>query len=286
MTDDKWNLIVDVAECINCQLCTLATQDEHVGNAYPGYAEEMPKHGRRWIEIEKRERGAAPHLDVAYLPRLCQHCDDAPCIKAAENGAIEKRADGIVRIDPEKAKGQRRLVEACPYGAITWNEEKQVPQAWYFDAHLLDAGWGEPRCVSVCATGALQAVKADDVAMAQRVADEGLEQLRPELNTKPRVHYKNLWRFTSVFVAGSVSVESADGRIDCLEGARAQLSKDGAVIAETVTDTFGDFKLDRLVPDRSSYLVEVVADGFAPQQFDVTVDDCVLLGEIRLTPTA
>ena len=72
----KWNLIIDVAECTNCNLCALAVQDEHVDNAFPGYAEEMPKHGHRWIEIKRRERGGAerhakvvPHAGRA-LPLL------------------------------------------------------------------------------------------------------------------------------------------------------------------------------------------------------------------------
>ena len=82
----KWNLIVDVANCTNCNVCALAVQDEHVGNEFPGYAAEMPKHGHRWIEIKRRERAAPPVTDVAYLPTMCQHCDDAPCIAAAKDG--------------------------------------------------------------------------------------------------------------------------------------------------------------------------------------------------------
>ncbi len=125
----KWNLIIDVAECTNCNLCTLATQDEYVGNQWPGVAAEMPKHGHRWIDIKVKERGAPPLVDVAYLPVMCQHCDDAPCIKAAENDAVTKRDDGIVIIDPEKSVGQRQIMEACPYGVVFWNEEKNIPQA-------------------------------------------------------------------------------------------------------------------------------------------------------------
>ena len=103
----KWNLIIDIENCTNCNMCVLACQDEHVDNTFPGYAEEMPKHGARWIEIMRKERGQAPMIDVAYMPVMCQHCDDAPCIKAAENDAISKRADGIVIIDPEKATKAR-----------------------------------------------------------------------------------------------------------------------------------------------------------------------------------
>jgi Fe-S-cluster-containing dehydrogenase component len=285
MADAKWNLIVDVAECVNCQLCTLALQDEHVDNDWPGYAAGMPKHGHHWIDIKRKERGAAPHLDVAYLPVMCQHCDDAPCMKAATGGAIRKRDDGIVLIDPDKAKGQKQIVEACPYGAIWWNEDEQLPQAWFFDAHLIDAGWAEPRCVSVCATGALEAVKVDDAEMARRGAAEGLEPLRPDLNTRPRVHYRNLWRYTKAFIAGSVTAEQ-DGVVDCFAGALVRLTKDGATVAETATDAFGDFKFDRLDPGGATYTVAITVDGFAPFSVDVEVDESVSLGDVRLSAKA
>src|SRR5213080_1801932 len=141
----KWNMIIDVAECTNCNLCTLAAMDEYVGNEWPGYCAPMPKHGHKWINIVQKERGRMPMIDIAYVPTMCNHCDDAPCMKAAPQGAIKKRRDGIVIIDPEKAKGQRQLVDACPYGHIWWNEELQLPQAWPFDAHLLDRGWDQTR---------------------------------------------------------------------------------------------------------------------------------------------
>lgn len=278
----KWNLIVDIANCTNCNLCTVALQDEHVGNAFPGYAEEMPKHGHRWIEIDRRERGTPPVTDVAYQPTMCQHCDDAPCIKAAPD-AISKRPDGIVLIDPAKAKGRREIVESCPYGAIWWNEDKQVPQHWFFDAHLLDSGWTEPRCVTVCATNALKAIKVDDAEMGRMIADGRLEQLRPDLATRPRVHYKNLWRYNKVFIAGTVSVEK-DGIVDCLEGATVTLTRASETVAEQRTDAFGDFKFDRLDPDGSTYTVTVAANGYAEATVESTVNAAINLGEIRLLP--
>ena len=278
----KWNLIVDVANCTNCNLCTLAVQDEHAGNAFPGYAEEMPRHGHRWIEIERRERGTPPVTDVAYLPTMCQHCDDAPCIAAAPD-AIAKRPDGIVLIDPVKAQGRREIVDACPYGAIWWNEEKQVPQHWFFDAHLLDGGWAEPRCVTVCATNALKAVKVEDDEMVRLIAEQALEQLRPELATAPRVHYKNLWRYTKVFVAGTVSAER-EGVVDCLAGATATLRRDGQAVAEQRTDAFGDFKFDRLDPDSGAYELNIAAAGFAAASVDVSLGETQNVGEVRLSP--
>ena len=38
----KWNLIVDVAKCTNCNCCTLANQDEHVGNEFIGWLHFQP----------------------------------------------------------------------------------------------------------------------------------------------------------------------------------------------------------------------------------------------------
>ncbi len=277
----KWNMIIDVAECTNCQLCTLSAMDEYVDNDWPGYSAPMPKHGHNWINILQKERGAFRFMDIAYLPTMCNHCDDAPCIAAAKDGAITKREDGIVLIDPVKAKGQRHLVDACPYGHIWWNEELELPQAWTFDAHLLDQGWQQTRGQQACPTGAMRAVKLDDDEMARMAADEGLEVIKPELGTKPRVWYRNLWRYSKAFIGGSVSAE-ADGVIDCVEGAKVTLSKDGSAIAETETDNYGDFKFDQLDENSGAYTVEIAANGHGARTMEVTLTDSVYLGEIRL----
>ncbi len=278
---DKWNLIVDVANCTNCQLCAISTQDEHVDNDFPGYAAPMPKHGGRWIEIQKSERGKAPMVDVAYVPVMCQHCDDAPCIKAARDGAISKREDGLVLIDPEKSRGQKQIAEACPYNAITWNEELQIPQTWFFDAHLLDDGWTEPRCVTVCATEALKAVKITDEARADLVKSEGLEELRPELKTVPRVLYKNLWRARSCFIGGLV-VQSKSGITDCVADVIVELHRGDDLVATTKSDIFGEFKFDQLEPESGAYRVVVKgADGSEVAQ-GVELGQSVYLGELAL----
>ena len=49
----KWNLIIDVDNCNNCHMCTLATKDEYVGNNFPGYSAEMRKRGANWIVMKK-----------------------------------------------------------------------------------------------------------------------------------------------------------------------------------------------------------------------------------------
>jgi Fe-S-cluster-containing dehydrogenase component len=276
----KWNLIIDVAECTNCNLCTLAAMDEYVGNDWPGYSAPMPKHGHKWINILQKERGQMPMIDIAYVPTMCNHCDDAPCIKADKQGAIKKRADGIVLIDPSKAKGRKDLVDACPYGHIWWNEELQLPQAWTFDAHLIDQGWQQTRGQQSCPTGAMRAINVEDEEMARISRERDLEVIKPELNSRPRVYYRNLWRYSKCFIGGSVS-EERDGVIDCLEGASVQLLKDGASVGVTATDNYGDFKFDRLDENSGSYTVQIFASGRS-KVVEATLGTSINLGEIRL----
>lgn len=277
---DKWNLIFDVAKCENCNNCVLATKDEHCDNTFPGYGVPQPRHGHEWIRIERRVRGEAPMVDAAYLVSTCNHCDNAPCV-AAGGGAVRKRDDGIVLIDPDKARGRKDLVKACPYGAIWWNEEHQVPQKWSFDAHLLDAGWKEPRCTQACATGALSVVKVSDAAMKEMAASQGLEVLRPELGTRPRVYYANLHRYAKCFIGGSVLAD-VQGRPECIEGARAVLTRDGRQVAETLTDAFGDFKFDALEPGTARYRVQVSHPAHGSAALETQLPESRYFGAIHL----
>jgi Fe-S-cluster-containing dehydrogenase component len=253
--------------------------DEYVGNEFPGYSAPMPKHGHKWINILQKERGQVPAVDIAYVPTMCNHCDDAPCI-AKGGGAVKKRDDGIVLIDPDKAKGRKDLVEACPYGHIWWNEELQLPQAWTFDAHLIDGGWRQTRGQQSCPTGAMRAICVDDVEMAKIAREQELEVVRPELETKPRIYYKNLWRYSTCFIAGSVSIETK-GTVDCVEGATVRLLQNGAVVAEATTDNYGDFKFDRLGENSGDYSV-VVAFGKNRRAVKARLGESINLGEIRL----
>jgi Fe-S-cluster-containing dehydrogenase component len=277
----KWNMIIDVAECTNCNLCTLATMDEYVDNSWPGYAAPMPRHGHKWIDILQKERGQLPIIDIAYVPTMCNHCDDAPCMKADKVGAISKREDGIVIIDPVKAKGQKHLVEACPYGHIWWNEELQLPQHWPFDAHLLDQGWQQTRGQQSCPTGAMRAIKVEDAEMARLAREEGLEVMKPEAGTKPRVYYRNLWRYSKCFIAGTLAAE-ANGAVDCVEGARVRLTKDGRTVTESASDNYGDFKFDKLDEGSGKYVVEITAKGRSTKSVEAQLGASVNLGEIRL----
>lgn len=276
----KWHLIIDVALCHNCNNCFIACKDEHVGNDYAGYAAAQPAHGHSWIRIEQTERGSAPMVDAAFLPTTCNHCADAPCTKVGD-GAVYQRDDGIVIIDPDQARGKKEIVASCPYGAIWWNEEEQLPQKWIFDAHLLDRGWTEPRCAQVCPTGAIKALKSSDNEMERRAEAENLEVLSPEFETRPRVYYKNLHRFTHHFIGGNVLTKT-EGNLDCLEGATVQLSLGGTCIAESRTDAFGEFKIDGLDAGEEKYVLCLSHDDHADFEMSVQIRESVFLKDLQL----
>jgi len=281
----KWNLVIDVAKCFNCNNCALAVHDEYCGNNFPNYAAEMPRQGHRWIEIRQREQGEFPMVDVAYLPVTCNHCDEPACMKSAKDNAITKRGDGIVIFDPQRAKGQKDLVKSCPYGAVWWNDEKELPQTWPLDAHLLDQGWTQTRASQVCPTGALQTLHAEDEEMQRLVREEKLEVLHPEFGTKPRVYYKNLDRFFKSFVGGTIE-GPLNGTVECIAGARVTLFKGAEKIAETATDTFGDFRFRGLDADGTSYRIEVSDPRFVAKKTEFTLSKARYLGAISLQPKA
>lgn len=277
----KWRLIIDVEKCEDCNNCFLACKDEHVDNDWPGYTLPQPLHGHRWINILRRERGQFPLIDVAYLPVPCMHCDNAPCIKASKNGAVFKREDGIVLIDQGKAEGQKEILKACPYEAIWWNEEKNVPQKCTLCAHLLDKGWKEPRCVQVCPTGALKIIKGEDAEVNRSGALQATEPLFPEYKTNPRVVYQNLYRYFRCFIAGTVSYQK-DGARECAQGAGVTVYRGSEKIQQAMTDAFGDFKIDNLEENSGPFRIEITYGGHKKKEMEIDLKASVNIGEIHM----
>ncbi|MBS1797729.1 MAG: oxidoreductase [Acidobacteria bacterium] len=279
----KWNMIVDVERCDNCRLCFLAVKDEYVGNDFPGVSAAQPAQGHDWLDIRRSERGTYPIVQARFYPVMCNHCDDPPCLKAARDGAVRKRSDGIVIIDPEKARGQRQIVDACPYDAVFWNEEKQLPQAWPFDAHLLDEGWNRTRAEQACPMGVFRTIKVEDGEMERIRAEEKLETLEPRLGTRPRIYYKNLHLITKCFVGGTVVFYAGDVE-ECAAGAEVVLEKDGRELGRATTDTFGEFVIDGLEPNSGAYRLQCsAAPGKLSMDFELGPES-LYLGVLTLVP--
>ena len=253
----KLNLIFDTARCNSCNNCVLATKDEYLGNSFAGYSEPAPKLGNLWLTLKRHERGQAPMIDVSHYIDTCHQCANPACINDQTRDAVSQRPDGIVMIDPVKAKGRREIVEACPFGQIHWNEELGLPQKYSMDAHLLDAGWAEPRSVQVCPTQALTLARLDDAAMAKRAQAEGLVQCNPESGAGQRIWYRNFDRVTSAFLGGTL-VRQTNGREDCAQGLRVVLIDEQENRHETVSDAFGDFKISKLNGSGETYRLQVL----------------------------
>jgi len=272
----KWHLIIDIARCHDCNDCFLADKDEFVENDFPPYSAGQPWHGQRWMDIKRRERGQFPIVQTAYLPMPCMHCDEAPCL--TDDGAVYKREDGVVIIDPVKAVGHREIAASCPYSVIYWNEEKQLAQKCTGCAHLIDEGWTETRCSQVCPTDAIELFLGSDEEMAARVTDEGLERYRDSLGTRPRVYYRNLHRWTKAFVAGNAVDEVRD---ECAEGVSAAVSVEGREVGRATTDNYGVFLIDKLEPGRDCTL-KLEGAGYRSLSMPVRVDESVTLGAVLL----
>jgi Fe-S-cluster-containing dehydrogenase component len=278
----KWFMVIDVEKCEDCNNCLLSCKDEFTNNDWTGYSASQPAHGQKWISIHGKERGHFPFIDVAYLPIPCMHCDDAPCIKAARDGAIYKRPDGIVIIDPGKAKGQKNVVAACPYNCIWWNEELEIPQKCTLCAHLLDDGWKKTRCVQSCPTGALTLRHVEDTEMQEIIKKENLQVYLSEHKTNPNVYYKNLYRFTHCFISGSVAVK-INGLDECAEGAKVTLfNTDGDNIGECQTDNYGDFKFDNLEENSGRYKLQIIHKGYSDRDIDVELKKSLYVGVVLL----
>ena len=265
-------MIFDITKCIGCYNCQLACQDEHTDNDWTPIAKPQSD-GQSWIKVDYIERGTAPKVKVNYVGHVCVHCDKAPCMKAARNEAIYKRADGFVIIDPEKAKGQKQIVAACPYQAIWWNEELKLPQKCTGCSHLLDRGWKAPRCVTACPADAL--VFGEEEELKPLIAR--CELLYPQLGaTKPRVHYLGI---PKKFIAGEVWSPKEDLCIDGAEIVVENMSTREKIV--TKTDNYGDFWVDGL--QVGAYSVKVEKDGYYPLEVkNISTENDVNMGEIRL----
>ena len=273
----RYGMLIDMNRCNGCYACFLACRDEYCGNDYPPYSAAQPESGSFWMRIVERERGSFPKVKVSYIRIPCMHCDSPACVEKAPKNAVYKRPDGIVIIDPVKAKGHKEIVSTCPYQVIYWNEQSQLPQKCTFCAHLIDKGWKEPRCVEVCPTNALIFGDLDNPSseIAQRLATEKAEVLHPEYTMKEKVLYLGLPRR---FVAGTVVFGDID---KCAENVIVTLIGEGES-KKTRTNNYGDFEFEGLQKDKD-YTVKIEHGGYKQQALKARTKVDVYLGDIVLS---
>ena len=98
-------LYVDPKRCMGCRACETVCKLE---NSLPA--------GPRFTMVAEVECGSGEDAHLSFLPIPCQHCGDAPCVKACPTGALRKRSDGIVLGNQKTCIGCHECLWACPFG--------------------------------------------------------------------------------------------------------------------------------------------------------------------------
>ena len=198
----RYGMVIDLSKCVGCNSCTVACKQ---ANATPP--------GVFWSKVLLYETGDYPQARLHFLPMLCMHCQDAPCLEACPTGATYRGEGGLVLVDDDRCVGCRYCIMACPYEARSYNSAQ--PREYYtgqgpteyeevsyeqhpkgaiekcnFCAPRLRVGKA-PACVATCPTEARIFGDLDDPeSEVSKLVASGLARPRlEEQGTKPSVFY-------------------------------------------------------------------------------------------------
>lgn len=197
----RFGMVIDLDRCVGCQSCTVACKAEH----------GTPR-GVFFGKVLSQEVGTFPKAKRMFLPVLCNHCDDPPCVPVCPTGASYVREDGIVLVDNTLCVGCRACYVACPYAQRFYVTEELL-SGYYHEltpyerrmyarfeprtmakctlcSHRVEAG-RLPACVETCPAGARIFGDYDDPEsdVSRLLRERNSFELLPEYNTKPRVRY-------------------------------------------------------------------------------------------------
>ena len=197
---------IDVEKCIGCGQCADACKSE---NDVP----REPYFFRTWVERYRIEEdgevavespnggidgfppapGDAGTLRTFFVPKLCNHCANPPCVQVCPVGATYTTEDGVVLVDSEYCIGCRYCIQACPYGARFLHPVTRTAEKCTFCYHRVAQDL-QPACVEVCPTDAriFGDVRRRNSPLARFVRFNKIQTLKAHLNTESKVLYANL----------------------------------------------------------------------------------------------
>jgi len=209
----KYAMFIDLERCIGCFACQVTCQAEH----------NIP-FGNFRCRVETYQSGSYPHINKIFLPRLCNHCDKAPCIESCEEKALYKNRDGIVMLNKDICTGCQMCYDKCPYNAISINPLNGEAEKCDFCFSRLKRG-EQPVCAMSCMGKAIMFGDINDKKSMISIA-LGISKIKvvdSEHETGPNVFYMidretgkeaplkdyKLPKRRSVKLAASESVDSA-----------------------------------------------------------------------------
>jgi Fe-S-cluster-containing dehydrogenase component len=203
MADHWWGMIIDIDKCIGCGNCVRACSTEN----------KVPKdYFRTWVErYEVTEGNPNPHVESPngaidgfppsnhpglksfFVPKLCNHCADSPCVQVCPVGATFRTPDGVVLVDEKYCLGCRYCIQACPYGCRFLNPKKNTADKCTLCYHRITQGLTTACCES-CPTQArvLADLKNPKDPVHEFLRTHNVQVLKPHMATGAKVFYKNL----------------------------------------------------------------------------------------------
>lgn len=180
LDNKRSGVVIDLRRCVGCHACSVSCKNEN----------DVPL-GNFRTRVRYLEQDKAPH--ISFLPMLCMHCQDAPCLTACPTEAITRLNDGRVVVDQDNCCGNRTCIAACPYGAIYSEPTTGKADKCDMCTHRTSLGL-EPACVASCPTNALQYGDLGDTdsPLSQYAAKHNAKPFKEDAGTKPSVLYVEL----------------------------------------------------------------------------------------------